>query len=94
MEGISCNGWRFWSLAGAGDGQGRKAGPAGKAPGAKPTRVSQIRKLPNQKNVEAGKTKWFCSACMASFVTEGTDAPEACPEGHPREVVDEFDNPG
>ncbi len=90
MGGISCNGWRFWSLAGAGG----KAAPAGKAPGAKATRVAQIRKLPNQKNVEAGQVKWFCSACMASFLVAGADKPEACPQGHPREVVDEFGNVG
>src|SRR5487761_2135154 len=35
MGGISCNGWRFWSLAG-GEEEGKgPAAPAGKAPGAK-----------------------------------------------------------
>src|SRR5487761_2295028 len=53
MGGISCNGWRFWSLAG-GKAIGSELAPAGKAPAVKPTRVAQIRKPPNQKNVEAG----------------------------------------
>ena len=29
-----------------------------------------------------GTTRWFCSACMAAFTIEGTEAPEACPKGH------------
>ena len=93
ITGCAVNGWRFWSLAGAKI-IGSELAPAGKAPGAKATRVAQIRKLPNQKNVGAGQVKWFCSACMASFLVAGAEKPESCPEGHPREVVDEFDNVG
>ncbi|HVA88413.1 MAG TPA: hypothetical protein VNL71_01085, partial [Chloroflexota bacterium] len=82
-----------WSLAG-GKIIGSELAPAGKAPPSKATRVAQIRKLPNQKNVEAGQVKWFCSACMASFLVAGVEKPESCPQGHPREVVDEFGNAG
>ena len=52
--------------------------------------MAQIRKLPNQKGVEVGTVKWFCSACMASFLVAGTETPEACPSGHPRKVNEEF----
>ena len=98
MGGISCNGWRFWSLAGEKI-IGSELAPAGKTPAVKATRVAQIRKLPNQKNVPEGQTKHFCSACKASFLVAGTETPEACPSGHPRKVracasaarpVDEF----
>jgi hypothetical protein len=89
MGGISANGWRFWSVEGT-------------LPEAKPSKpekakaekngrmVKQIKTLPNQKGVAQGQTKWFCSACMESFLTEtGTD-PEACPKGHPAQVEDEL----
>ena len=89
MGGISCNGWRFWSPAGAGG----NGAPTRKAPAVKPTRVTQIRKLPNQKGVEEGQAKYFCSACMASFLVVGADKPDACPQGHPREAVDDFAAP-
>jgi hypothetical protein len=29
-----------------------------------------------------GESRWFCSACMDAFAVEGTDEPEACPQGH------------
>ena len=44
-----------------------------------------IYRNPNQQNVAEGKTRFFCVACMKSFVVEGTDPPAACPEGHPME---------
>jgi len=89
MGGISANGWRFWSVAGA-ESVSSEAAPAGRSPLVKRTRVAQIRKQPNQKGVEVGTVKWFCSACMASFLVAGTEKPGACLEGHPREVNDEF----
>ena len=92
---VSCDGWKFWSLAGKVE-QGSETPPASvrEAP-AKATRtaaklVRQIKKLPNQQGVTEGSTKWFCSACMKSFLAEGQNAPLACPEGHPREAADEF----
>ena len=41
-----------------------------------------ISRTPNQKGVPEGQVRWFCNGCMASFVVEGTDEPEACPQGH------------
>ena len=92
MGGVSANGWRFWSLEGS-------------LPAVKPTKpetakaerngrmVRQIKRLPNQRGVAEGQTKWFCSACMESFLAEtGTD-PEACPKGHPAQAEDELAPP-
>ena len=92
MGGISANGWRFWSLEteAAAKAEAKASAKAEKA-AAKPKTsktkshmVKIIKRLPNQKGVPEGETKWFCSGCMAAFVTPGTEMPEACPEGHPR----------
>lgn len=42
-----------------------------------------IRRTPNQVGVPDGHTKWFCSACMASFIGEPL-RPFSCPQGHSR----------
>ncbi|MCZ7577029.1 MAG: hypothetical protein M5U18_08330 [Dehalococcoidia bacterium] len=46
------------------------------------------QEAPNQKGVPEGMTKFHCSACMESFLSE--TEPETCPAGHPRETADEF----
>ena len=48
--------------------------------GRKPRKL--LFKVPNQQGAGAGKTKWFCSACMNGFVVEGEDEPQVCPKGH------------
>lgn len=91
---VSCDGWKFWSRAGeAATEPGEEGAPArgAKAKPTTPKTVRQISKLPNQKGVAEGQTKWFCSACQHSFLVDGKDAPEACTEGHPREVEDRPD---
>jgi hypothetical protein len=95
MGGTSANGWRFWSLEGdlpekpAKDEKPAKAGKA--APVSIATKmVKVIKKLPNQKGVPEGSTKFFCSGCMKSFIAETALIPEQCPEGHNREMADEF----
>jgi Restriction Enzyme Adenine Methylase Associated len=100
MNGISCNGWRFWSLAEEGGATARPVSPAEPAittatmvaatpkPAAK--RVRQIKKLPNQKGAPEGETRWFCSGCMKGFLMPTGQEPPACPEGHPCEVEDAF----
>ncbi len=88
MHGASVNGWRFWSLATGGDEK--------PARGAKPTKsiatktLKVIKKMPNQKGVAEGSTKFWCSGCMKAFVAESLLPPETCPEGHARELADEF----
>ena len=80
MGGKAVNGWRFWSV------QGTK--PQGKEGGReKPeTQASKAKRLiyrvPNQKGIAEGQSRWFCRACMKGFVIEGDGQPEACPEGH------------
>jgi hypothetical protein len=92
MGGISCNGWRFWSLVGEAEKTvatlPAKAAAAPKSTSS-PT-LRQIKRVPNQKGVPEGQTRWYCSACQKGFFAEATTQPEACPEGHAREVDDEF----
>ena len=97
MGGISCNGWLFWSVVGeAGPGDTAslplKAATGSLVKATKPDTkriFKQVRKVPNQKGVEAGLARWHCSACMKGFALPEGETPEACPEGHPREVEDE-----
>ena len=95
MHGIACNGWRFWSLAG----ERRVASKTRSAPEAavKPTsgrkRSRQLKKLPNQRGVEEGQVRWFCSGCMKGFLVPLGQEPASCPEGHPAEIEDSFTSP-
>lgn len=103
MGGTACNGWRFWTKDGEAPPAKEKAAPAAprtatepklaKTPTPKPaasTTVKQIRRVPNQHGVPEGQAKWFCSSCMSSFIADAKPDPEACPQGHPRLVEDEF----
>lgn len=45
-------------------------------------RALRIFKRSPVNHVAAGQSRWFCSACMASFVVEGDDEPSSCPQGH------------
>jgi hypothetical protein len=81
MGGKAVNGWRFWTVEG-------DEPPAPEAkPAEKKARVSRkkstkvIFKTPRQ-DVTKGKSSWFCSACMKSFVVDGEEEPQQCPEGH------------
>jgi hypothetical protein len=69
---VSCDGWKFWSLAK----DGAKpiiAEPAAAEPDVEPTTaeapapkapklIRQIKKMPNQKGVAEGSAKFWCSA--------------------------------
>lgn len=93
MNGISCNGWRFWNLAGTSPKQEDRSPAGGESAAPPPTtgkRVRQIKRVPNQHGVEEGETRWFCSACMKGFLMPTGDEPASCPEGHPWEVQDDF----
>jgi len=92
MNGVACNGWRFWSLEGAVSDVAPKAASAVQAEENPKARklVRQIRKLPNQRGVPEGETRWFCSGCMKGFLVPVGQEPDACPEGHPSEVEDAF----
>jgi hypothetical protein len=86
------HGWRFWSLDGVAPANVPKAEKAAQADGQSRVskRVRQIRKLPNQRGVPEGETRWFCSGCMKGFLVPVGQEPDACPEGHPAEVEDAF----
>lgn len=88
MGGVACNGWRFWSVEGEAVAAEPKPEKPAKAKKSGGRMVKQIQRVPNQKGVAEGSTKFFCSACMKGFVTEGTALPESCPEGHAREAED------
>ena len=79
MGGKAVNGWRFWSVQGAESkaGQGREKP---ETQGAKSKRL--VYRVPNQKGIAEGQSRWFCRACMKGFVIEGDGQPEACPAGH------------
>jgi len=92
MGGVACNGWRFWTPEGSlPEKAAKETKPKanGRAPSAATAR--NIKRVPNQKGVAEGQTKWFCSACMQSFVGEGVSLPVACPQGHAAEAEDSGD---
>ena len=77
VVGGACNGWRFWSLEGEEPATREEKPQAAEGNGKEHKLISRV---PNQKGVPEGQTRYFCNACMKSFFTEGT--PERCPEGH------------
>lgn len=83
MGGKAVNGWRFWTVEGTEPAAAEaEAKPERKARGGRKKLAKTIFKTPSQANAPEGKTSYFCSACMKAFVHDGTDEPEACPEGH------------
>ena len=82
MGGKAVNGWLFWSVE---DGEAKQASEESATNAEKPKEMKAkklIYRVPNQQGVEDGKTKFWCNACMKSFVADGTEAPDACPQGH------------
>ena len=79
---VAQNGWRFWSLESAAPAANSEAAPSEKPAKGKTKNRKLIYKLPNQQGTPQGQTKFFCTACMKSFVAESTETPDACPEGH------------
>jgi len=89
MGGVACNGWRFWSIEGEEPVTPPKEQEAKEASPAKRV-FKNLKRTPNQKGVEEGQERWFCSACQKGFTVPAKTTPEACPEGHPAEVEDEL----
>jgi rubrerythrin len=82
MGGKAVNGWRFWSVEGdEPPAKETEAKPEKKARGSRKKSTKVIFKTSRQ-DVARGKSSWFCSACMKSFVVDGEDEPQQCPEGH------------
>ncbi len=91
MGGTACNGWRFWSVEGTEPGpKAKEEKKAAKAKSENGKAVRQLKRVPNQRGVPEGETKWFCSACQASFLAPAGEEPQACPQGHPHEAEDEL----
>ena len=94
MGGTACNGWRFWSVEGTAAEKPKAEKKPATAKVDNGRLVRQLKRAPNQRGVPEGETKWFCSACQASFLAPAGTEPGACPQGHAREVEDEFALPG
>ena len=75
MGGVACNGWRFWSVAGA------------ETP-AKPKRERKAKaKAAAFERLEDGR--FFCNACMEPFEAPDDVEPIGCPQGHSPDGVAE-----
>ena len=79
MGGKAVNGWRFWSVPGTKP-KAKEGGERPETQAAKSKRL--VYRVPNQKGIAEGQSRWFCRACMKGFVVEGCGKPEACPAGH------------
>ena len=42
----------------------------------------RIFRIPNQKGVPEGQTRWYCHDCGKSFLVPTGEMPETCPAGH------------
>jgi len=91
MGGVACNGWRFWSLEGQLPERKERKAKEPKEPKAKAKRPKfrTIKKMPNQKGLEEGQVRYWCSACLKSFIVEDGQEPQACPEGHRNDEEEE-----
>ena len=79
MGGKAVNGWRFWSA----DGEAVVAeAPKPKAKSKKTRSKSLISKVPGHPGDAEGSSRYWCNACMASFLVKDGKRPEVCPEGH------------
>ena len=79
MGGKAVNGWRFWSVQGT-EPKAIHGGEKPETQAAKPKRL--VYRVPNQKGIAEGQSRWFCRACLKGFVIGGDRQPEACPAGH------------
>ncbi len=73
MGGKSCNGWRFWSLAGSEEAKPKKAA-------IKPSKSNGNRVNGLISHLEDGL--FFCSACQEPFQAPEGVEPQGCPKGH------------
>lgn len=78
MNGNAVNGWRFWSVV---DEESDESNAA-LSEASRERSKKLLYRLPNQKGVGGGKSRWFCNACMSSFLADAGQTPRACPEGH------------
>ena len=79
MGGKAVNGWRFWSVQGF-EPRAKEGGEKPETQAAKSKRL--VYRVPNQKGIAEGQSRWFCRACMKGFVIGGDEQPGVCPAGH------------
>ena len=75
MGGKAVNGWRFWSVQGTKP-QAQEGREKPETQASKPKRL--VYRVPNQKGIAEGQSRWFCRACMKGFVEDGDGQPEVC----------------
>ncbi len=76
MDGKACNGWRFWSLAEAGD-------KAKKAPKKRHKKARTFGELPRVDDQPEDESRYYCEACADGFsLPSANGAPKECPKGH------------
>jgi hypothetical protein len=47
-----------------------------------PASKKSLRRVPNQKGVSEGMTRWYCQTCEESFMAPYGEIPLACPQGN------------
>jgi len=78
MGGSACNGWRFWSVAGA------EAKPK-----KEPRKAAKKADPGNGLITRLEDGRWFCSACQEPFEAPAGVEPQGCPKGHsPEDIQD------
>ena len=93
MAGVACNGWRFWSLVKDGETEAeagaREKPKAAASRGRKKAPQSPdkiIRRTENQEGLAEGQVRYFCAACLETFIEQGDQEPQTCPAGHRAEA--------
>ncbi len=94
MGGSAANGWRFWSPEGtaastppARPRTRANSGNSTTESARKPRSQSKaahkmIQPTENQEDVPEGQGRWWCDACMESFLVFAGKEPTQCPNGH------------
>ena len=83
MGGVSCNGWRFWSVSGTEPAPNEQPEPGPRSAKRKPGGAKLIKRVANQQGIAEGSVRYFCSSCMAGFIVDDGSEPMTCPQGHP-----------
>ena len=95
ITGHACDGWVFWSVQAAETAPvpatesaadvvtTEPETPVVATTAAEPAPAKKrIFRLPNQKGVPEGQTRWYCYECGKGFLVQGADIPANCPQGH------------
>ena len=75
MGGVSCNGWRFWSI----DGEEQ---PTPKQRTKRQASTAMFQRMKDQAGASDGAVRFYCSGCQDAFEMPRGKTPTACPKGH------------